>query len=313
MRLFLGTMNTLITDIKNTLAYFDQFSHPLTATELWNFLWQPTKEPVCTWFEFITTLEQGVSDKLLGCLNGFYFLLGQESHVASRQRARLLVERKLDIARRAASVLGAVPGVEAIIVCNTVAAGWPSVQSDIDLLVVVKPGRLWLTRFLFTVTTICLTKRRHNHSIADHLCLSFFITRDHLNISSIRSGEPDIYLIYWIQQLVLLTGDSRILTEIRQANQWVRQYTPNYNQEGYGHQPMVTIHPIMVLVKKIIERGSFLFFENIARFFQKKRIDSQTHAPVPAVVISDTMLKFHEQDRRDHYQKVWHSKIAELK
>ena len=116
----------------------------------------------------------------------------------------MLVEKKLAIARKAAPILGAVPGVQAIFVCNTVAAGWPSVQSDIDLLVVVKPGRLWLTRFLFTITTVLLTKRRHDHQVADHLCLSFYITRDQLNVSAVRGPLPDIYLIYWLQQLFFL-------------------------------------------------------------------------------------------------------------
>lgn len=297
--------------IQKTLAYFDQFSHPLTVTELWTFLWQPPGEKI-SWNEFLNILEGAVQAGKISVLNGFYFLPGKEKNIESRQRSQVLVERKLTIARQAAPILSAVPGVEAIFVCNTVAAGWPSVQSDIDLLVVVKPGRLWLTRFLFTIITVLLTKRRHDHRIADHLCLSFYVTRDQLNLSEVRGSLPDIYLIYWLQQLIFLTGDKAIATEIAEANQWVKEYTPHYQTMEYGNESLVKISGLGLFGKKIGELLFFKYFEKIARRVQKDRIDKQAHAPAPAVVISDSMLKFHEQDRREEYQRIWQEKIAHL-
>ncbi len=289
--------------IRKTLAYFDQFSEPLTATELWSFLWQPP--PAITWSEFLTILDQAVLVKKITVKLGFYCLPGRETIITSRQRAQVLVEHKISIARRVAPILASVPGVEAIFICNTVAAGWPSAQSDIDLLVVVKPGRLWLTRFLFTIATIILTKHRHDHQVADQLCLSFFITRDQLNLAAVRGQSPDIYLIYWLQQLILLAGDSAVMSEIIKANQWTREYIPYGKTSDFGTKPLVEINFVGNFCKKIGELFYFNWLEKIARSIQKNRIDHKVHAPAPAVVISDSMLKFHESDRRDHYQQIW--------
>lgn len=292
---------------RTTLAYFDQFSHPLTATELWNFLWQPPQ--TITWNEYVNILNQAVEAGQIAASNGYYFLPGREIVVESRQRAQVLVERKLIIARKAASVLSLVPGVEAIFVCNTVAAGWPSVHSDIDVLVIVKQGRLWLTRFLFTITTVLLTKRRHDHRIADHLCLSFYIARDQLNLSVVRGPSPDIYLIYWLQQLIFLAGDKSIPHELAKANEWVRKYTPHYNPAQFGIEPLVKVHILGKIFKMTGELLSLNVFEKMARIVQKRKIDAQAHAPAPAVVVTDTMLKFHETDRREQYQKIWQEKL----
>lgn len=297
--------------IQKTLAYFDQFSHPLTATELWTFLWQPPAEKI-SWNDFLQIIEEAVKAGKMATAKGFYFLPNKEINVESRQRAQVLVEKKITIARQAVSVLAAVPGVEAIFICNTVAAGWPSVNSDIDLLVVVKPGRLWLTRFLFTITTMVLTKRRHDHRVADHLCLSFYLTRDHLNLAEVRGSSPDIYLIYWLQQLIFLSGDPLVLTELAKANNWVREYTPNCMALKYGIEPLGTVSGFGRLVKQIGESLCFGWLEKGVRQFQKSRIDSKPHASAPAVVISDHMLKFHEQDKREEYQRIWEEKIAQL-
>lgn len=306
-------MNPMIFNLIHTLAYFDNFSHPLTAVELWNFLWLAKPiESNYTWADFLHELDEAVRKQTIATSGGFYFLPGRQKLVVARQRARLLVEKKLAIAKRAAVFLDLVPGVEAILVCNTVAAGWPSKQSDIDLLVVVKPGRLWLTRLLFTVATIILTKRRHNHLVADHLCLSFYLTRDHLDLTSVRTHEPDIYLVYWLQQLVLLTGDESTLTQLAKANKWVQSYTPHYNQYDQGCQPVVVTSRLGKTCKRIMENLFFPGLERLAKTIQKKRIDAQSHASAPAVVISDTMLKFHETDRREEYQANWQEQVKQL-
>lgn len=300
-------MEPWFTSFRTTLAYFDQFSHPLTATELWNFLWQPPQ--AVTWNEYLSILDRAVEARKIATSNGFYFLPDREAVVESRQRAQVLVERKLKIARKAAPILSMVPGVEAIFVCNTVAAGWPSVHSDIDLLVIVKPGRLWLTRFLFTITTVLLTKRRHDHRIADHLCLSFYITRDQLNLSVVRGPLPDIYLIYWLQQLIFLAGDKSIPPELAKANEWVKEYTSHYNSAQLGVEPLARVSMLGKIFKKTGEFLSLTVFEKMARIVQKRKIDAQAHAPAPAVVVTDTMLKFHETDRREQYQKIWQEKV----
>lgn len=302
-------MEPWFTSFRTTLAYFDQFSHPLTATELWNFLWQPPQ--AVAWNEYLSILDRAVKARKIATSNGFYFLPDREAVVESRQRAQVLVERKLTIARKAAPILSTVPGVEAIFVCNTVAAGWPSSKSDIDVLVVTRPGRLWLTRLLFTFATMLLTKRRHDHQIADHLCLSFYVTRDHVNVANVRGPSPDIYFMYWLQQLFFLAGDPAVVTELANANTWVKEYLPNSVVPQFQYPQIKTGYWVNT-IKTIGEKLFGDWLERVARNFQKKRIAAKPHAPAPAVVISDCMLKFHEHDKREEYQRIWREKIIQL-
>ena len=123
---------------------------------------------------------------------------------------------------------------------------------------------------------------------------------------------PDVYLLYWLQQLIFLVGHSSILAELTEANNWIQEYTPNFNNLEYRAEPLVKINKIGRLIKKFGELFLFNWLEKIARKFQKTRIDAKPHAPAPAVVISDIMLKFHEQDRREEYQKKWFETITRL-
>src|SRR3989339_284756 len=64
-------MNKKLEDsIIKTLVYFDYFDHPLTAEELFRYLWQP---PIISYEDFLEELEN-ISTSNIQTKYGFYFL-----------------------------------------------------------------------------------------------------------------------------------------------------------------------------------------------------------------------------------------------
>lgn len=300
--------DSLSQSIISTLSYFDQFDYPLTAEELYRFLWQPLVN--LTYPDFLVQLEIISKEQVCENTLGYYHLSGRSSISEDRRRCLVFVEEKMVIARKAARLLANVPFVKAMYACNTVAAGWPTEKSDIDVFIVVKFGRLWLTRILVTGLIAVANLRRGKQRITDLICLSFYGTDKHLNVSSVAIAAPDIYLIYWLQQLVPVYDDGLITQRLYQENSWAQVYLPNgfLNKEMLlGSLPSVSLiarsirHFFEWLLKGTI--GDWI--ERLARSRQIKRIERQPHAAPPAVVISDTMLKFHESDRRAEFQAAW--------
>ncbi len=304
-------MTTLEAAALKTLAYFDQFSHPLTARELFYWLWQPE---TMTEAEFWLALPQLVEAAVIEEKNGFYFLPGQARLVEIRAQNFFIQDQKIALAKKATKYLALVPFIKGIFICNTVASGWPTKESDVDLFVVVEPNHLWLTRSLFTGLTALLNKRRHGARISDHLCLSFYVTEHNLNLKGVRITEPDVYLTYWAEQLMPIFGPPDLYPRFLLANNWLLQNTPNVELKVI-HQNTVKIWPGFLKVKEIIEQllggqiGDWL--EKKAKYYQLARMKRTTDSP-PNVVISDTMLKFHEADRRLEYQQKWQQKLIDL-
>lgn len=301
-------MTPIFSSITDTLSYFDQFSYPLTAGELHYYLWQPPAS--LSYADFLTELSHAVTNQVCGKTGGYYHLPGRQSIIEERCRRLLFVEEKMNIARRAARLMSLVPFVQTICVCNTVAAGWPTEQSDIDVFIIVREGRLWLTRILITGLTALTRLRRSHHRVTDLVCLSFYVTDEHLDISAVRINEPDIYLTYWIKQLIPLYDPKKFLPQFLKKNCWVNGYIPfSCLDKEMLSSSLVKNGFFGNTLKKMLTRllrgslGDWL--ERRARSWQRRRIDARPHAPEPSVVISDSMLKFHEEDRREEYQKEW--------
>lgn len=87
-----------------------------------------------------------------------------------------------------------------IAICNSLSMYATHENSDIDLFIVTEPRMIWFVRFFVTLTLWMRGVWRHGEDIAGNFCLSFFITRDALDISLIAYAD-DIYLYYWLYYL----------------------------------------------------------------------------------------------------------------
>jgi len=299
-----------------TLAYFDLFSQPLTREELFRYL-RTTDNPDLriTYGEFVVELDRIMSLPgvvPLGTETGFYFLQGREEIVDERQRKVKIVEQKLKIAKRAIKKISWVPFLRAIFICNTVAGWTADEESDIDFFIIAKKGRIWLVRLLANFILRLFGLRTYGEKIKNRICLSFFVSDDNLNLESIAL-ERDVYLMYWLAQLVSVYDPSGLHKSMLGANKWVGKFLQNFSCIMYHISCNNCDRVIGRVVKRIFEKmwggGYGDLIETQAKGIQlsklKKRFSEIGTEQNKNVIISDSMLKLHENDRREEYRERW--------
>ena len=300
-----------------TLVYLDILDYPLTASEVWRFLYRP--ERAATQEEVSAALAGLVTAGKVGESGEFYFLKGRDAIVATRAERKELSKKKWRRARSAAEFLRLVPFVRGVFVCNSVAIDNGKKESDVDLIIVVKPGRMFLSRLAVTAIVQLLGYRRSGTKIADRVCLSFYVTDDALDFASLRLQPEDPSLAFWVATFVPLIDRDATFQKVRDSNPWVLEYFPNVFAAPARNEQLKE-DPTLTSVKMFFEssfggsRGEPL--EHWARSRQMKRFAANTHSrqndATTDVVISDTLLKFHERDRRAEVREKFERRLQEL-
>ncbi len=312
---FLGYTNYIMDEklkqsILKTLAYFDIFGYALTKEELWRYLCIDYTDFKLDFTDFVSRLGD-VPNK-----DGFYFLPGREENVATRQMAVKWFEQKMKIAKRAVKKLRWIPFLRAVFVCNTLTGPGLKEESDIDVFVVARKGRLWLVRIFATLTLSVYRLRRTKTKIKNRVCLSFYVADNNLNLEKIAIKD-DLYLMYWLAQLIPIYDPDNLHSSIQRANQWVKKYLPNaFVQYELSERLKICNGRISKFIKDLLEKmwgsGYGDVMERQAKEAQRARMKmnygSVQNEPDTRVVVSDVMLKFHENDRRSEYRDKWLNK-----
>jgi hypothetical protein len=291
----LKAVNNLKVNVYATLAYFDVFDYPLKIDELERYLLWAKAERNVLW----TFLNNDPNIQRNG---DHYFFRGRREIVETRKERERIAGELWKRVTRYAPLLKAVPFVQMAAVCNSLAINNTGAGSDIDLFIVAKKGRLFAARTFATLLLTLLGVRRHGKKVDRRFCLSFFVTDESLGLEGIRNGGEDIYLPYWILTLKPLFG-REIYERILEENRWVEKYFPMRDlktdertlmKEG-GFLKKVAGLKEKMLSGKIGDRlEKWLSDKHMER--HQRRIGSL--GPEASVVISPSMLKFHNLDRR---------------
>lgn len=300
--------------IIKAIAYFDIFDYPLTLVEVHKWLYQP--DQIYGLSEVLMELEKmsQIESKF-----GFYFLEGRQVIVRSRLDRYKLAEKKFKIALRAATWLRWLAFVKMIAVCNNVGYNNASKESDIDFFIIVQKKHLWWTRLTVTLVTTLLGIRRKGDKVVDRVCLSFYISSDHLNLEDISLPQVDPYLIYWLATLAPIY-DLDSYDGFMQNNAWLKQYLPNLYPTKLNNRRLIKdsfyISFLKSIYKTILNSFIGIWLEGLARVIQlgkvKKYFGSSLDKNNTDVIISTNMLKLHKTDRRDLYKEAWIKKLVNL-
>jgi hypothetical protein len=231
-----------------------------------------------------------------------------------------LAEWKYRRARQAAGLLRWLPFVRMVAVCNNLAFNNSRSSADIDLFIIIRPGRMWLTRFLITLVTHLAKMRRHGNKITDRICLSFYATERALDMRPLLLRPADPYFMYWLAQLVPIYDRYQTYVALRQANNWLAEHLPNLMPIEPVSRRCVTDQTANSLWYKAGERwlggGLGGVIESICRAVQLYLMDrkkkSQRWQGGTAVVVNDDILKFHEDDRRQLFLEQWRSRMGSV-
>lgn len=215
--------------------------------------------------------------------------------------------------RKFLPVLQIVPGLRMVAVCNNLAFGKVRADSDIDLFIVARKGRLFTVRTFVTLILSLMRVRRHGEKIAGRFCLSFFVDDSALDLSKVAIYN-DIYLAYWLRSMLPVIDDG-VSAELVNANRWIDTYfeSPNW---GISRKYLFAPRRLFAAIKFVYRWTFDLIFGAILEFvlstwqMRRARKKSSQCGSEASLVITRNMLKFHNVDRRAHYREKWESSYA---
>jgi hypothetical protein len=208
--------------------------------------------------------------------------------------------------------LNFVPFLRMVAVCNNLSFSNLNEESDIDLFVVAKRGRLFIVRSFVTAILHLLGVRRHGKKVAGRFCLSFFVDDSFLNLSPIAI-EDDVYLRVWIKTLVPVIDDG-VYEDFIVSNSWVDK-----DVEAFSSLKGPTLALSKSNAKVFLEWvfngrfGSYLE-KNLSNWQLKRARQKAASVEDPSnLMIEKNILKFHNYDRRREYRGLWQSKFGNSK
>lgn len=274
-------------DIFRTIAFFSYFQYPLTAFEVWKWQYQPSASH--SLFEVMRELR---TMKEVSAHNGFYGLGDVVTQVKTRHLRFLNAVQKYKKLSRIATYLSLIPSVEGFAICNSLAIHHTRPESDIDIFVITTPERIWTTRF-FAVLPFILLKMRPKETKQNPVDISFFVTNEALNVMRHKIGDEDPYLAWWVRSLVPMLGREDVFQRFVRHNAWAKLDFPN------------SLMPKRAAWKQTSRlRLRFLngISESWLRWLQIKKFPNDIIDSMNAdhrVVVSNDVLKFHKNDRRE--------------
>lgn len=169
--------------IIHTTAFYDAVGKvPLTYLELYKHLLS-FRRPI-SFGEFLEQLDEHFEQIKPYIIRerGFIFLRSnREAYVKRIQAGKTSVE-KWRIAARMTRIISCLPYVRMIALTGSLALQTTHRESDIDLLIVAKTGRIWTTRIVVSAAMQILGRRRHGSRVRDRICLNHFITDTNLTL-----------------------------------------------------------------------------------------------------------------------------------
>lgn len=310
-------MSDLEKSILKTVAYFDVFNYPLTAWEIYKWLYKYHK--TLEFSELLNILKESkILMAELSLTEGFYSLRGREFTTWRRKQNNNLADRKLARALRLVRLYRFIPYIKMVAVCNSLAYSNARDESDIDLFIITQRSKIWLARFFAIILVRLVGFRPSPRHRRDAYCLSFFVDEDYLDLRGVALGKHDVYLAYWIKELMPIYDPQALYEKFLAANHWTDDYLSRAYPTIFA-QTLKTSFWSGCWAKLVgffsSPPGLARWLDGLYRVLQLQIIDSRLKSMVNVdtrVVVNEHMLKFHYNDRREYFYKKWKENIYKL-
>lgn len=291
--------------VMRTIVFFDIFSFPQTAMEIWQSL-----DLACTYAELDLCLT-GMQGHELECSGGRYFLPGKEELLGVRARRYNYSNRKLKRARRMSYLFRLIPWIRLIAIGNLIGNNNLKDESDIDFFIICSRNRVWVSRFFSTLLTKVLFLRPRVNDTRDKICLSFYLSDSDLSLSPFHlRPAKDLYFRYWLANLQPLYDENGTYARLLQANAWIHKELPNWQVP-------------FIIETRSLKPSYFQGFrhflgiilgglEKHLRRFQLKVLPNDLRTAMnqdTRVVMNEQVMKMHVNDRRQQYEDIYNKEI----
>ena len=346
----MSTLTQLEKQIIATVVYYDILNYPLTSFEIFLYLIKDIKSKESKYLLSNITEVLDDSEFLknhLGQNLGFYFLKyrrgfhGSDSPVKPRlqysahevpQPSRTM-EPSLDIVQERLDrkkiwdekwkkskkifwIMQIIPFTKLVMGSGSFSLGNTRKDSDVDLMIVAKWGRIWTVRTFFTLLTSLLRVRRYKNRTEDMICLNHYITDKSLRIPFESLYTAQLY--YHILSIYDSKEDRKMFRKFQEENQWMKKYLENYEFLQLEGLRSMKRNKILSFISKAFE---FVLSGRIGDYFEKtmSKIQSNRIKKDPLnlkkggrITISDDQLEFHPDSHESHIIPRFNQKMKEL-
>lgn len=303
-------LNLLEKTIIATIVYYDVLDYPLTGFEVFKYLINPLHIVKFSSIDFDAEIEPMENINLISVLkilesenlksyinekNGFYFLSGRQDIINTRIERQKISDAMWKKAGKFIKLIQVFPYIKMVLVSGSLAMSNAKKESDIDLLIVVKHGRIWITRFFITLFFQVIGKRRHNKKTAGRFCLNHYITN-----KSLKINFPSLYNAQTYAHMVpVLEIEKGLYNKLQFENRWITDYLSFYDLQKLDSQRKIENNSFLRLIAKAKELilntfiGSIL--EKILGFLQKRRIQHHhlKNKKGGRIIANNGQLEFH--------------------
>ncbi len=152
----------------------------------------------------------------------YYYAQGKFMTINKREKREFISKTKIEIAKRAASLLERIPSVLFVGVTGSVAMHNADKSSDVDLMIITQKGTLWTTRFiswmLFKIAKISV-RSYSNRVEKDKICTNIW-----LDENNIKWQEKNIFTAHEIAQVIPLINKKETYEKFMKENIWIKKY-----------------------------------------------------------------------------------------
>jgi hypothetical protein len=295
-------------NILATIIYYDILDYPLTSFEIWKYLLSYNMEHITydkgdkiNLADIMQELDNSELQKNVEEYRGFYFLKNRKELVEQRIERNKISEAKFKIIKKTAWLLRFAPFVRMIAVAGRMAMKNADKKSDLDLLIILKNGKIFTGRILVTLAVHLLGVRRYGNKIKNRICLNHFMTDENLETrlhdlfsSSENSQALHLFASSEYSFIYPIFG-WEAFQKFQKANEWIRDYKINFEADGRGSLKILKDTRFSRMIRKTGEiLFSFDFIEKSLKKWQMSRIinDPRTHQPGSFVTANDKELIF---------------------
>ncbi len=286
-----------------TIIYYDIFDYPLTLVEAHKYLVNPGR---------ISRIDGGIGEIKLSDIkdgldrlvypgiinqkNGFYFLNGRSDLYELRIERDKISARKWKKFLWMAKFLALAPYLRGVFASGSMAIDNTTEESDFDILIIIRSGRLYTCRFfLWAISSVLGIRRKKNQTIApDKLCFNHYITDDNLYINHESIFNAQTYI-----NLKPVMTKSDLSDQFYAENLWLNNYAYNFRPQNNFIRRSIKPSSMFLALARISEFIIDSFpgdiVERILKYGQQKRIkrDPIIHESGGRIIFTDQELEFH--------------------
>ena len=205
------------------------------------------------------------------------------------------------------------PYIKMIMTVNSIAyLNCPS-NNDIDLAIVTTKNKIWTARFFVALVLKILNLRPTETKKKDRLCPSFFFSEEDMNLEKLKFNDEDIFTKYWVSQFYPVYQQKNIYQKFKQSNAWLKNQMLNNLNVVPPQKRSIKLNNFFKFKKKIIEKLASLISETTYKKFELKKLPNNLKNMAnksTSVIITDQILKFHDNDIRQRVINDFNEKIS---